>query len=379
MTRRAPLLTFLLLVCLACPSAATAQFRGSREGLTRRTKDNPTVLAAIADAVDGVEDVAARVVRTDGDRPNEHLALGTIVGDGEVLTKASELRGTYGVLLPGMIDHRGDEENAQAIPAELVGVVPEHDLALLRFDPADTPRNARAKAAVFADDSTVRVGEFLVSVGPTPGLVKYGIRSVGPLSIPKTTPFLGIGMETLDTGEIVIVQVTPYSGAARAGLQAGDVLLKIDDVPVRRQNSVPGILSTKDVGERIRITYRRDGEEAVTRVRLGSRPRGTVRAIQQNQLGNFLSARASGFDEVIQHDAVLLPTDMGGPLASLEGEVVGINIARAGRVETFALPADVVLAVLDDLRMGKYAPTTRTALDPGEGPSVQPPLQPDEE
>ena len=31
---------------------------------------------------------------------------------------------------------------------------------------------------------------------------------------------------------------------------------------------------------------------------------------------------------------------MGGPLATLEGKVVGINIARVDRVTTFALPVE---------------------------------------
>ncbi len=40
----------------------------------------------------------------------------------------------------------------------------------------------------------------------------------------------------------------------------------------------------------------------------------------------------------------------------LDGKAVGINIARAGRVETYAVPADAILAVLPALKAGKMPP-----------------------
>ena len=45
---------------------------------------------------------------------------------------------------------------------------------------------------------------------------------------------------------------------------------------------------------------------------------------------------------MIQHDSILAPAQCGGPICDLDGKVVGLNIARAGRVESFALPAAVV-------------------------------------
>ena len=53
----------------------------------------------------------------------------------------------------------------------------------------------------------------------------------------------------------------------------------------------------------------------------------------------------------MQHDAVLSPQDCGGPLVDLDGKVVGINIARAGRVETYALPSKLARSVLASLRL----------------------------
>ena len=50
-----------------------------------------------------------------------------------------------------------------------------------------------------------------------------------------------------------------------------------------------------------------------------------------------------GFDQVMQHDTVLDPDECGGPLMDAQGNVGGINIARAGRVVSYALRASLIL------------------------------------
>ena len=69
-----------------------------------------------------------------------------------------------------------------------------------------------------------------------------------------------------------------------------------------------------------------------------------------NQMGNTLSRRRDGFDAVFQHDATIEPEQCGGPLVDLDGRLIGINIARAGRIESFALPVTEVVAALQRLR-----------------------------
>ena len=59
----------------------------------------------------------------------------------------------------------------------------------------------------------------------------------------------------------------------------------------------------------------------------------------QSFLGGDLSVRRTGFPTVLQHDTFLLPQHCGGPIVDLDGRVVGINIARAERIASYALPA----------------------------------------
>ena len=54
---------------------------------------------------------------------------------------------------------------------------------------------------------------------------------------------------------------------------------------------------------------------------------------------------------------MLKPNECGGPLVDLDGRVIGLNIARAGRTETYAIPSEVILQLLPELLAAKPAYT----------------------
>ena len=125
------------------------------------------------------------------------------------------------------------------------------------------------------------------------------------------------------------------------------------------------------------MTLLRDGEQVTLSATIGYRSSRGPRGDLQNNLGTKLSERAVDFPAVLQHDSVLDADEMGGPLVDLQGDVVGINIARAGRVETYALPAQVILGVLPELMSGKLPTATAPATDEGGKPAPQAPLRRD--
>src|SRR5262249_32977705 len=83
------------------------------------------------------------------------------------------------------------------------------------------------------------------------------------------------------------------------------------------------------------------------------------RSVRMNAMGTTQSKRSTDFPDVIQHDTALMASDCGGPLVDLSGKVVGINIARGGRTETYAAPASRVRLLLADLESGKLAPVDK--------------------
>ncbi|GAA2064220.1 hypothetical protein GCM10009801_08680 [Streptomyces albiaxialis] len=65
--------------------------------------------------------------------------------------------------------------------------------------------------------------------------------------------------------------VTPDGPADKAGLKAGDVITKLNDTAIDSGQTLIGTIWTHKPGEKVKITYERDGKERTTDVTLGSR------------------------------------------------------------------------------------------------------------
>src|SRR5262249_18386671 len=150
--------------------------------------------------------------------------------------------------------------------------------------------------------------------------------------------------------------VQENSAAAKAGLKAGDVILTIDGKGIDTPAALRATLGRLRPGETVTIRVKRAAAEKELKATLGRWPRNIGGGGDQNEVGSQLSERREGFADVLQHDGVLKPVECGGPLVDLDGKTVGINVSRAGRTETYAVPSDAVLALLDDLKSGKLAP-----------------------
>ena len=68
-----------------------------------------------------------------------------------------------------------------------------------------------------------------------------------------------------------------------------------------------------------------------------------------------MSEKRSNFPNALQHDLTLNPNECGGPLVDLDGTVVGVNIARGGRVKSYAIPAGDLKDLLSNLELGRFS------------------------
>src|SRR5205823_4187316 len=136
----------------------------------------------------------------------------------------------------------------------------------------------------------------------------------------------------------------PAMPAERAGIRAGDIVRKIDGKEVKRRTQLQEAIKAHQVGDRVELLIDRGGAELTITAMLGSHSQfqDGRRAEIQNTLGGKLSDRRLGFPRVIQHESVLKPTECAGPVVDLDGKTAAINIARAGRIESYALPSAVV-------------------------------------
>jgi len=278
---------------------------------------------------------------------------GVFVDDeGHVLTKASELGS--GVRRIDVLMNDG-----LSVPGKVLAVDPALDLAVLGTDGSDvTP-------VTFSSDAEPALGDAVVTVGRGMSPMALGFRSLGPYASGRSDAasraILGVAMRPPDDAERssipggvgqVVAQVLPGSGAERAGIAAGDAILSVDGVRLEDAESAAVPLGTRAPGDEVRVEWAHAGERRTSQVRLLRPPGMEMRRMLS--AGAELSRRATGFGEVIQHDGVVPAQGVGTPVLDSQGRVVGLNIARADRMKTYALPAKRVKASLDAM-LGRIA------------------------
>ncbi|MHB1081540.1 MAG: PDZ domain-containing protein [Prosthecobacter sp.] len=259
------------------------------------------------------------------------ICTATIVGeDGYVLIKASEV--------PEL--HKTRIKFSDGRTADLREVHRETRLDLVL---AQAVGITGLRAVSFGGAHSLGLGQWLCSVADAGKDTRIGIVSAKFRRIPGEGAAMGIRMDvkaSKDGKGVRIVGIASESPAEAAGLQEDDVLLTIAGEKVAAVDRVYDIVKKRQPGEIIDIHYLRKDKEESCRVRLASRTKVMNNWEGEDFANGGISLRSDNFPEVLQHDIPLLPTDMGGPVATLEGKVVGINIARVDRVTTFALPLE---------------------------------------
>jgi len=304
-------------------------------------------------------DAANSTVRIWGnDRKPKVLAYGTVVGDGsQVLTKWSEIeRFSESIQV--------QTANRESYPAEIVGVFSEEDLVLLELGTGGKAlgeagsferSTSKLKPATF-HPSALTLGKFLTAPQPTGKPAAFGVVSVLERNLRETDQaHLGIMADPEYKGEGVrISDVQTEYGAANAGLQAGDVILKVDDRKVSGLFELKNALSTKQPGDKVNIMVESAGKERDVEIVLSNRPVigqfSGDRLNQMERMGGETSRVRDGFSRVVQSDMQIPSDRLGGPVIDLEGRVVGITLARADRTRTYIMGSEAVL----DLLKGKY-------------------------
>jgi len=269
----------------------------------------------------------------------ETVALGAVVDStGLALTKASELK-------PGKLTCwlASDKE----VPAEVLAINEDEDVALVRV-------RAEGLKPISWDTGDVSLGQWAITPGIAETPHAVGIVSALPRRIRPRRALIGVVFDTSITRPKVRLLMPGFS-AEKAGVMPGDVLAAVNGTSVTNREQVTEILREFRQGQTVRLTLQRDGKQLdleVSMMEPKSRefdwefdPRWRA-----GRLAGELSQRDAGFERAIEHDTVLQPWLCGGPLLNLDGKAIGLNIARAGRVSTYAIPAALAQHVLETLK-----------------------------
>jgi serine protease Do len=269
---------------------------------------------------------------------DETVALGAVVdATGLAVTKASELK-------PGKLTCW--LANDQHMAAEVIGVDEDTDLALVRV------RAEGLKPIQWAEEK-VREGQWAVTPGIAPTPHAVGIVSALPRKIRPQRAFIGVQFD-FNTSVPKVEEVLEGLGAERAGMKSGDIIVGVNGTTVTNREQIMDTLREFRAGQMVRLRVQREEDQLDFEVRMMP-PGGTLLASQPflqsgaDRLTGEVSQRAEGFEQVIEHDTVLQPWLCGGPLVDLDGKAIGLNIARAGRVSTYALPAALVKRIAKKL------------------------------
>ena len=291
---------------------------------------------------------------------------GVVIDDeGHVLTKASEL-GTGARRIDVLL---GDGLSVQG---KRVAVDNALDLAILETGITDVTPIA------FDVDTEPELGDAVISVGRGMAPLALGFRGLGVYvsggSDGASRAYLGVAMRQPTDEERanipggvgqIVSAVMPGSGAAEAGMVDGDVILRIDGVVAATPESAASPIRSHAPGEQVSVEFMHSGERRTVSMRILRPPFGEQRVALAG--GAILSRRATGFGEVIQHDSIVAAQNMGGPVVDSRGRIVGLNIARADRMKTYALSAKRVRASIEAMLARVQAGDVMPPDDPSVG------------
>ena len=277
---------------------------------------------------------------------NKQVALATVVrADGLLLTKASEIDDNeFQIELSPKKRLKGKVEQRFS----------EYDLALIKVD-ADGLKPAQWHI----EDE--QLGAFIASVGTQANPVAIGVISVKPRDLKMARRgFLGVNLTSAEGG-IRLLRILPNSPADKAGLKVGDLVVSLNGKKISMAEAFVKAVGGLEPDDEIELEVRRDDKELETvKVELADRANlaemSGSRQGQMNNMSTRMNDHRSGYALALQHDCPILPEHCGGPLVDLDGRIIGINIARAGRIKSYAIPASAVQKVVASL---KTTPATK--------------------
>jgi S1-C subfamily serine protease len=149
-------------------------------------------------------------------------------------------------------------------------------------------------SAIYAPTGTYAGYSFAIPVN----LVKKIVNDLIKFGDVKR-PYLGISanQERMDAGDGAhIGEVAKDGAAATTGLKKGDIITKINEAPIYSWTELQATVSSYNTGDKINITYKRDGKEYTTAATLTGKT-GTYEQTGITGVGDKLGADLETLDK----------------------------------------------------------------------------------
>ena len=274
---------------------------------------------------------------------NRQVALGAVVHpDGWIVSKSSEVPDQFDVKLA---------DGTKAVGAVRIRRT-DMDLALIKIErdgllPIELKTNRE-----------VPIGGWLISTDIRPSALSIGVVGVANRNVRPEKPVLGVRLElTPDrTQGAMVASIVDGGGADRAGIEIGDIIQTVDGKSYSKRDDVLDKLRSLQAGQFVELGILRDERLIKITAQMMDLANSLFDSTEM-EVNGHISARATGFQNVIQHDTVLQPHQCGGPIVDVEGNVVGLNIARNGRVASLAFHSRSLEPTIRDMLSSAGGPT----------------------
>ena len=290
--------------------------------------------AFVKQALDALSDEVKESIVLVSTIDNQPLSNGVIIkSNGFILTKASEIEDK---------DIQVVLANQKRYHAINVGSDKDTDLALLKINAKEL------KALDFKGDFAKKKASWLVT--PLYGLEsKIGIVSSVSRDIKRVSGVIGIMLGEEVKEGIVINGAVEKGPAHTAGVRSGDLLTTVDGKKINKREELLNYLKDKSPGTNVEIIVKQKGESITRKILLGDRNQTFGMFNRNLEMSGIVSKRIDGFKSIIQHDIPIEHYDTASPLLDIDGNVIGLNIAKANRSEAYALPNLEVRKAMDSL------------------------------
>lgn len=189
------------------------------------------------------------------------LALegGPTVSTGVVSAKGRTLEESERVTLTGLL-----QTDAAINPGNSGGPVANLEGEVIGISTARIPGEGVEGIgfAISIDNAKPIVDELIAN-----GKIDRGFLGIGIVNI---TPGIAASNNLPVQSGVGLTSVSPNSGAARAGLQAGDIIVKVGDKEIKNSGDLTQALTEHRAGDQITIEYYRGSAKQTTTVTLGS-------------------------------------------------------------------------------------------------------------
>lgn len=219
---------------------------------------------------------------------------------------------------------KGKMEKARIIARD------EHkDLVLLEMETSLT--NGIVLSSVPLDTlSLTDLGKFLVSPQPD-GEDIWSVVGTTRFNLPAVYRAGYSGAATvMKDGKVVLNIVQANTGASAAKLKAGDQVLSVNGVPIDSPNRYINEMRKNKPDDVVTLVRFNTGVTDTVKIKLGKYPPNKSNHPAETFTGGKSEIR-DGFDQVFVHDATITPAECGGPVFTIQGRFMGLNMARYSR------------------------------------------------